>query len=119
MAAVRRSLVCAVSLAVALLAMGSHAAEPKQPKQIASVEGITEYQLDNGFKVLLFPDPSQPKVTVNLTVRPVVRARLPEAPARVVELGCGPLGGLVPGLRAAGYDAVGVDPAAPDGDEYR
>jgi zinc protease len=44
----------------------SWAAEP--PKKIASVEGITEYQLDNGLRVLLFPDPSQSKVTVNMTV---------------------------------------------------
>jgi zinc protease len=38
------------------------------PKKIASVEGITEYRLDNGLRVLLFPDRSRPKVTVNLTV---------------------------------------------------
>jgi len=34
---------------------------------ITSVEGITEYRLDNGLQVLLFPDKSQPKVTVNIT----------------------------------------------------
>jgi zinc protease len=39
-----------------------------EPKKIATVEGITEYQCDNGFKVLLFPDPSRPQVTVNMTV---------------------------------------------------
>lgn len=39
-----------------------------EPKKITSVEGITEYQLDNGFKVLLFPDGSKPTVTINLTV---------------------------------------------------
>jgi SAM-dependent methyltransferase len=44
---------------------------------------------------------------------PIVRAQLPAAPARVVELGCGPLGGFVPQLRSSGYDAVGVDPKAP------
>jgi zinc protease len=33
----------------------------------ASVEGISEYDLANGLKVLLFPDASQPKVTVNIT----------------------------------------------------
>ena len=42
------------------------AAEP--PKKIASVEGITEYQFDNGLRVLVFPDNSQSKVTVNMTV---------------------------------------------------
>ena len=32
-----------------------------------SVEGITEYRLPNGLKVLLFPDASKPTVTVNVT----------------------------------------------------
>jgi hypothetical protein len=36
-------------------------------------------------------------------VWPFVRASLPAAPARAVEIGCGPLGGLVPMLQAAGY----------------
>src|SRR6267142_4745829 len=39
-----------------------------EPRKMASVEGITEYQFDNGLRVLLFPDPSTSKVTVNLTV---------------------------------------------------
>jgi len=43
-------------------------AEPPPPSKVASVEGITEYRLANGLQVLLFPDPSRPKVTVNLTV---------------------------------------------------
>ena len=38
------------------------------PKKVASVEGLTEYQLDNGLRVLLFPDSSQSKVTVKMTV---------------------------------------------------
>ncbi|UMR33085.1 insulinase family protein [Massilia sp. MB5] len=32
-----------------------------------SAEGITEYRLPNGLKVLLFPDASKPTVTVNVT----------------------------------------------------
>ena len=36
-------------------------------KKVTSVEGITEYQMDNGMRVLLFPDSSQPKFTVNIT----------------------------------------------------
>jgi zinc protease len=44
------------------------AAEPAAPKLIRTVEGITEYHLGNGLKILLFPDPSKPTVTVNLTV---------------------------------------------------
>src|SRR3954454_16929011 len=39
-----------------------------EPRKVASVEGITEYQFDNGLRALLFPDSSQSKVTVNLTV---------------------------------------------------
>jgi zinc protease len=39
-----------------------------EPQKVASVEGITEYRLDNGLRVLLFPDNSQSKVTVNMTV---------------------------------------------------
>lgn len=37
------------------------------PSPVASVEGITEYRLDNGLRVLLFPDASKSTVTVNLT----------------------------------------------------
>ncbi len=33
----------------------------------ATVGGITEYDYPNGLRVLLFPDPSSPKVTVNMT----------------------------------------------------
>ena len=44
------------------------AAADSAPKKLASVEGVTEYQLDNGLRVLLYPDPSRPKVTVNMTV---------------------------------------------------
>lgn len=36
-------------------------------KKITSVEGITEYQLDNGLKVLLFPDQTKDSITVNIT----------------------------------------------------
>jgi SAM-dependent methyltransferase len=49
---------------------------------------------------------------------PVVRGRLPPAPARVLELGCGRHGGFVPMLRSSGYDAIGIDPEAPEGDEF-
>jgi SAM-dependent methyltransferase len=45
---------------------------------------------------------------------PFVRAYLPAAPARVLEVGCGPLGGFVPAARALGHTAEGVDPQAPD-----
>ena len=35
--------------------------------KVATVEGITEYRLSNGLKVLLFPDPSKATATVNIT----------------------------------------------------
>lgn len=38
-----------------------------QITQTASVEGITEYKLQNGLKVLLFPDNSSQTITVNIT----------------------------------------------------
>jgi SAM-dependent methyltransferase len=50
---------------------------------------------------------------------PVVRDRLPAPPARIVEIGCGPLGGFVPMLGSNGYEALGVDPDAPDEEDYR
>jgi hypothetical protein len=52
-------------------------------------------------------------------VWPFVREQLPAAPARVLEVGCGTLGGLVPALVDGGYQAVGVDPQAPQGSDYQ
>jgi SAM-dependent methyltransferase len=49
---------------------------------------------------------------------PFVHDHMPPAPARVLEIGCGPVGGFVPSLISRGYDAVGVDPEAPAGAEY-
>ncbi|HEX4137792.1 MAG TPA: pitrilysin family protein [Bryobacteraceae bacterium] len=40
---------------------------PQGVEKKASVGGITEYDYPNGLRVLLFPDPSSPKVTVNMT----------------------------------------------------
>lgn len=40
---------------------------PKGVQKGVSVEGITEYSLPDGLRVLLFPDPSKPKLTVNMT----------------------------------------------------
>src|SRR5579859_7499970 len=53
---------------LALLTAFHGVAAADLPRKVASVEGITEYQCDNGLRVLLFPDNSQSKVTVNLTV---------------------------------------------------
>ncbi len=40
---------------------------PEGFRKVTSIEGITEYTLPNGLRVLLFPDASKPKVTVNIT----------------------------------------------------
>jgi zinc protease len=41
---------------------------PAPPTKAFTIEGITEYRLGNGLRLLLFPDPSASTVTVNLTV---------------------------------------------------
>jgi zinc protease len=49
------------------------AAPPKAPPpssklvKVTEVEGISEYRLSNGLRVLLFPDASKPTITVNIT----------------------------------------------------
>lgn len=45
-----------------------HGAEASKPMKITTIEGISEYRLENGLRVLLFPDPSKSTVTVCLTV---------------------------------------------------
>ncbi|HWE27963.1 MAG TPA: pitrilysin family protein, partial [Polyangia bacterium] len=38
-----------------------------EPRKVVTIEGITEYAMDNGLRVLLFPDNSKAQVTVNVT----------------------------------------------------
>jgi ubiquinone/menaquinone biosynthesis C-methylase UbiE len=47
-----------------------------------------------------------------------VRSQLPPPPARVLEIGCGE-GELTRTLADAGYDMLGIDPAAPEGALFR
>jgi zinc protease len=55
-------------LVFALLATGVFAqALPPGVQAKASMGGITEYDFPNGLKVLLYPDPASPKVTINVT----------------------------------------------------
>ncbi|WP_374357602.1 M16 family metallopeptidase, partial [Chitinimonas sp.] len=72
----RLALALAISFAAA-----THAAEPATPapaqvaktaipsgpQKITTVEGISEYRLPNGLRVLLAPDASKPTTTVNVT----------------------------------------------------
>ena len=67
-----RSVLLTLSLLLSLLfaPADTGAASPAAAtsvRKIASVEGITEYRLANGLKILLFPDASQDTITVNLT----------------------------------------------------
>jgi zinc protease len=39
---------------------------PQGVQKVTSIEGITEYAFSNGLHVLLFPDNSKPKITVNI-----------------------------------------------------
>ena len=47
-----------------------------------------------------------------------VLKQLPPPPQRVLEVGCGREGGLVELLTGAGYDVLGVDPHAPEGERF-
>jgi zinc protease len=67
---------CLASLALVLAAplaaqAPARSAAPALPAGVtagASVEGIAEYRLANGLRVLLVPDSSKPSTTVNLTI---------------------------------------------------
>jgi len=54
--------------ALALAFAAPAAALPQGVTHVTSVEGIHEYALENGMRVLLFPDPSKQTTTVNITV---------------------------------------------------
>jgi zinc protease len=57
-----------MTLPLALAVLLSAAAAPKPFLPGPSVEGVSEYSLPGGLKVLLLPDPAASTVTVNLTV---------------------------------------------------
>lgn len=58
--------------ALVAVSLSAPAAAPQGPPKpfttVTSVEGMTEYALPNGLRVLFVPDSSKPSVTVNLTV---------------------------------------------------
>ncbi|MGA3095279.1 MAG: pitrilysin family protein [Bryobacteraceae bacterium] len=65
----RRKVPVAILLA-ALLSIAAFSQTPAHApafRKVTSVEGITEYAFPNGLHALLFPDPSKPKITVNMT----------------------------------------------------
>jgi zinc protease len=57
-----------MTLLVAILLCTPVVRAADEPRKIATVEGVTEYRLPNGARVLLFPEASRPTITVNMTV---------------------------------------------------
>ena len=55
-------------LLIAILSLAATPAYSADVTKLTTVEGITEYQLENGMQVLIFPAPSKPTVTVNRTI---------------------------------------------------
>lgn len=60
-----RALVIAYCLILAFTIHG--ATQLSDVREVAAVEGITEYELSNGLRVLLFPDHSTDQILVNIT----------------------------------------------------
>src|ERR1700674_4903040 len=56
-----------VALGLSISAVQAQGVLPKGLTQVSSVEGVTEYRLGNGLRVLLFPDESKQTTTVNIT----------------------------------------------------
>jgi zinc protease len=67
-AGTRCRLLVALMLIASISASANGIADDKMPAKIGTIEGVSEYLLDNGLKLLLIEDRSQPKVTVNCTV---------------------------------------------------
>jgi zinc protease len=62
----QRSVIALILLT--LTSATSFSQDAETPEKVASIEGITEYKLKNGARLLLFPDPAASTITVNLTV---------------------------------------------------
>src|SRR6516164_7856822 len=58
----RRLLITALCVALTPALRG------QEPQKVATIEGVTEYRLANGARVLLFSENSRPTVTINMTV---------------------------------------------------
>ncbi|MFU8832989.1 MAG: M16 family metallopeptidase, partial [Wenzhouxiangella sp.] len=55
------------ALSLALMVATAVQAQDDGPRFFTEVEGISEYRLDNGLRVLLMPDAGRPTTTVNVT----------------------------------------------------
>ena len=56
-------------LGIFLLLVAAKTNFAAQIQEVTTVEGITEYSMDNGMQILLFPDETKPTITVNITYR--------------------------------------------------
>ena len=63
----QRFTAAALSLLILFLTTFAQNRLPAGIERVTSVEGITEYRLNNGLKVLLFPDQTKQTMTVNVT----------------------------------------------------
>src|ERR1700742_4076056 len=64
---VLNALVCAPLARAVAPPVQQTAALPSGVVRVTSVEGITEYRLPNGLRVLMFPDQTKQTITVNIT----------------------------------------------------
>src|ERR1700758_1331649 len=64
-----KSLVAVSASILALTIAGLAQTLPVGVQKVTSIEGVTEYAFPNGLHVLLFPDNSKPKVTVNVVYK--------------------------------------------------
>ncbi|MDA0225799.1 MAG: pitrilysin family protein, partial [Proteobacteria bacterium] len=53
--------------ALCALFLNAFAAAGETPRRVSSIEGVTEYRLENGLRVLLLPAPATDTVTVHIT----------------------------------------------------
>jgi zinc protease len=63
----KRTALCFISCLVAFASWAADVPLPQGVTRVTTVEGITEYNLANGLRVLFAPDPSKPTTTVNTT----------------------------------------------------
>lgn len=55
------------SAGTGLIAKETNLTNAEMPVAVTTVEGMTEYRLANGLKIVLYPDASKPTATVNMT----------------------------------------------------
>ena len=64
-----KRLIAILAAAIVLTAAAVAQTLPQGVQKVTSIEGVTEYAFPNGLHVLLFPDNSKPKITVNVVYR--------------------------------------------------